>query len=83
MIKEVLQVLQEPMGSGKQSNDLEAIGVSVTKRHRHSSGIKKYQRCTDNEGVDFPSGEVTRSTFADEMTRQHSQEERRTHTERI
>jgi len=37
MIKEVLWVLREPTGSSKQNNDLEAIGVSVTKRHQHSN----------------------------------------------
>ncbi len=37
MINEVLQILPEPMGSSKQSNDLEGIGVSVTMRHRHSN----------------------------------------------
>ncbi len=37
MINEVLWVLRGPTGSSKQNNDLEAIGVSVTKRHQHSN----------------------------------------------
>jgi hypothetical protein len=64
------------MDGSKQNNGLEAISVSVTKRHWHSLRIKKYQRCTDNEGVDFPSGKMTISIFAEVMTHQHLQRER-------
>jgi len=77
MIKEVLWVLLKSMDGSKQNNGLEAIGVSVTKRHLHSLRIKRYQRCMDKERVDFPSGEMTRSIFAEVMTHQHLQGERR------
>lgn len=37
MIKRYYGVLPDSMEESKQNNDLEAIGVSVTKRHQHSN----------------------------------------------